>query len=159
MACADMEQEAPRQSRQQAGASWEYHCCKGKLLRRGAESCSQALLSVLAPRLRAAPHKPHDTPYTALPGSNVTAGCSSFPSLASSAGGSGEKHTAWGQGGKLSSQTRLIQRRDNKPVMASGLTEPSAILESNRLPAAALKSKQSFLWIFPINANLFCFAN
>ena len=98
MACADMEQEAPRQSRQQAGASWEYHCCKGKLLRRGAESCSQALLSVLAPRLRAAPHKPHDTPYTALPGSNVTAGCSSFPSLASSAGGSGGEAHSLGPG-------------------------------------------------------------
>lgn len=146
--------EAPMQSRQQAGASWEYHCCKGKLLTRGAESCSQA------PRLRAAPPKPHDTPYTALPGSNVTVGCSSFLSLASSAGGLGGRSTQPGaRGRKLGSQTRLIQRRDNKPVMASGLTEPSAILESNRLPAAALKSKQSFLWIFPINANLFCFAN
>lgn len=100
------------------------------------------------------------TPYTALPGSNVTAGCSSFRSLASSTGGwEGRRTQPGARGGKLGSQTRLIQRRDNKPVMASGLTEPSAILESNRLPAAAFKSKQSFLWIFPINANLFCFAN
>lgn len=80
-------------------------------------------------------------------------------SLASSAGGSGgEAHSLGPGGGKLGSQTRLIQRRDNKPVMASGLTEPSAILESNRFPAAALKSKQSFLGFFRLMQILFCFA-
>ena len=102
---------SPRQSRQQAGASWEHHRCRGKLLERGAGSCSQAPLSVLAPRLRVAPHRPHDN---SLHSSSWEQCHSRLQPLSLSGfqywGVGGETYTAWGQGRKA----RLTDQTDSE---------------------------------------------
>ena len=107
--------------------------------RGGAEPSSRALLGVLVPGHRAAPHRPPKASYAALlgcvtVGSGLWVGTAFPPGFQCLVGGGGRwAHSLRPAERSSAPRQDCFGGTDNRPMRASGLTELPANLESNRL--------------------------